>query len=206
MDGYEIFFFQGVIGDLRDIIKERGGKDDEFYLKFLDAIPEDAKIEDIPLYKEYLSKFDLARAFGSIPFKTGSDDASLKDYELLIRLILASFSTTYEFIYDEEEEAVELELTAKHGGRVISAKLQDLLLIQIDRMLLTYLNEQFEIICTVESDEDIEEAREALNEVRVEKIVSFRKKVKALKKQIEAIKIKQELDNLLNDDEGWLQF
>ena len=206
MDGYEIFFFQGVIGDLRDIIKERGGKDDEFYLKFLDAIPEDAKIEDIPLYKEYLSKFDLARAFGSIPFKTGSDDASLKDYELLIRLILASFSTTYEFIYDEEEEAVELELTAKHGGRVISAKLQDLLLIQIDRMLLTYLNEQFEIICTVESDEDIEEAREALNEVRVEKIVSFTKKVKALKKQIEAIKIKQELDNLLNDDEGWLQF
>ena len=206
MDGYEIFFFQGVIGDLRDIIKERGGKDDEFYLKFLDAIPEDAKIEDIPLYKEYLSKFDLARAFGSIPFKTGSDDASLKDYELLIRLILASLSTTYEFIYDEEEEAVELELTAKHGGRVISAKLQDLLLIQIDRMLLTYLNEQFEIICTVESDEDIEEAREALNEVRVEKIVSFRKKVKALKKQIEAIKIKQELDNLLNDDEGWLQF
>lgn len=206
MDGYEIFFFQGVIGDLRDIIKERGGKDDEFYLKFLDAIPEDAKIEDIPLYKEYLSKFDLARAFGTIPFKTGSDDASLKDYELLIRLILASFSTTYEFIYDEEEEAVELELTAKHGGRVISAKLQDLLLIQIDRMLLTYLNEQFEIICTVESDEDIEEAREALNEVRVEKIVSFRKKVKALKKQIEAIKIKQELDNLLNDDEGWLQF
>lgn len=206
MDGYEIFFFQGVIGDLRDIIKERGGKDDEFYLRFLDAIPEDAKIEDIPLYKEYLSKFDLARAFGSIPFKTGSDDASLKDYELLIRLILASFSTTYEFIYDEEEEAVELELTAKHGGRVISAKLQDLLLIQIDRMLLTYLNEQFEIICTVESDEDIEEAREALDEVRVEKIVSFRKKVKALKKQIEAIKIKQELDNLLNDDEGWLQF
>lgn len=206
MDGYEIFFFQGVIDDLRDIIKERGGKDDEFYLKFLDAIPEDAKIEDIPLYKEYLSKFDLARAFGSIPFKTGSDDASLKDYELLIRLILASFSTTYEFIYDEEEEAVELELTAKHGGRAISAKFQDLLLIQIDRMLLTYLNEQFEIICTVESDEDIEEAREALNEVRVEKIVSFRKKVKALKKQIEAIKIKQELDNLLNDDEGWLQF
>lgn len=206
MDGYEIFFFQGVIGDLRDIIKERGGKDDEFYLKFLDAIPEDAKIEDIPLYKEYLSKFDLARAFGTIPFKTGSDDASLKDYELLIRLILASFSTTYEFKYDEEEEAVELELTAKHGGRAISAKLQDLLLIQIDRMLLTYLNEQFEIICTVESDEDIEEAREALNEVRVEKIVSFRKKVKALKKQIEAIKIKQELDNLLNDDEGWLQF
>ena len=206
MDGYEIFFFQGVIGDLRDIIKERGGKDDEFYLRFLDAIPEDAKIEDIPLYKEYLSKFDLARAFGSIPFKTGSDDASLKDYELLIRLILASFSTTYEFIYDEEEEAVELELTAKHGGRVISAKLQDLLLIQIDRMLLTYLNEQFEIICTVESDEDIEEAREALDEVRVEKIVSFRKKVKALKKQIEAIKIKQELDNLLNDDEGGLQF
>lgn len=206
MDGYEIFFFQGVIDDLRDIIKERGGKDDEFYLKFLDAIPEDAKIEDIPLYKEYLSKFDLARAFGSIPFKTGSDDASLKDYELLIRLILASFSTTYEFIYDEEEEAVELELTAKQGGRAISAKLQDLLLIQIDRMLLTYLNEQFEIICTVESDEDIEEAREALDEVRVEKIVSFRKKVKALKKQIEAIKIKQELDNLLNDDEGWLQF
>ena len=80
-----------------------GGRDDkeEGFDRVLEGIGKDSVVEDLPLYKEYLSKFDIEHALEG--FNIEAEDQTMATHDdmmLLFRLIAASFSSSYDFIYD----------------------------------------------------------------------------------------------------------
>jgi len=105
-------------------------------------------LEDTNFYKNYLSKFDVSGWRVACPYGLEKD----YDYELLIRLIVASFSSDYELHLDERWRAspvgpplVDICLFAR--SEVSSAKkfLQDLSPTQIYTLYDIYLREQIDI-------------------------------------------------------------
>lgn len=131
---YRLFNFQSALADLRYLIKEG-----DSFQKVLDAIPEDAAIEDMPFYRDYLSKFNLGNEFDGLellinPNWLGSE----ADYDLFKRFVYASFSCSYDFRYIEAHNAVEMSITASNGEVSKSVKLHDLWKLQLQQLFMVF--------------------------------------------------------------------
>ena len=123
---------------------------------------------------------------------------SQKELYLLFRMVFASFSSTYEILYDKPTNSVDISISVKSGDQKITKSVAELWSFQIIRLFEIYMNELFEFsICDFDAEEL--ESFEAEQKVR---LMIFEKKVRKIRQQIcdlqESDEILSDLDDLLN--------
>ena len=158
---YQIFDFQQIINDFKIIVKDQ---DLDFY-SWLDSITEDTTVEDMPFYKDYLSKFNLETGSGMELLENFPTFGSKGDFELLVRLLLGSEISDCEFCYDLND-ALSLEITVNVGDSLYQKKLSELtetVTVSLYQVLIQELLEYEYLGEISESDKkEIDEKREQL--------------------------------------------
>ena len=200
---YELFDFQDTIEEIRQKanrqIKEGNDNEKESaesLMKVLDSITSEMEIEDLPLYQQYLQKFDVDKLIDNLKVEVPDDDiTSEADIKILMRLIFASFSSKYDLINQIDSEKVTLTITVESSGQKITKSIDELWSFQIMRLFTIYLEEQLNLDVLIKSSE---EEREALNEERQLRIMIFNKKLNQLLKAQEGRNMLDDLDELLH--------
>lgn len=191
---YKLFNFQQILEQQKE--KHAGN---ELFEKLMEGIDENSVVEDLPFYKDYLARFDVEKAFDGINLATEEKiQLSRDELYLLFRLIFASFSSTYEILYDKPTNSVDVSISVKTSEQMITKNVAELWTFQIDRMFEIYMNELFELNI---SELDAEEQEHFETEQKV-RLMIFEKKVRKMNQQIrdlqEADEILSDLDDLLN--------
>ena len=187
---YEMFDFQSIITQLKE--KHDG---EEKFKKFIEGLNENSTIEDIPFYKEYLSKFEVERAFDDFNL-TDVEDVLLSkdDLFMLFRLIVASFSSSYDILYDKQSKTIDLSISVKSSEQFITKKISELWSFQIMKMFDIYVNEQIELSIEDYDPEELED----LKDQRKIRLMVFEKKVRQMHDLQGTDEILADLDDLLN--------
>lgn len=187
---YELFDFQSIITQLKE--KHDG---EEKFKKFIEGLNEHSTIEDTTFYKEYLSKFEVERAFDDFNL-TDVEDVLLSkdDLFMLFRLIVASFSSSYDILYDKQSKTIDLSISVKSSEQFITKKISELWSFQIMKMFDIYVNEQIELSIEDYDPEELEEFKDQ----RKIRLMIFKKKVRQIHDLKGTDETLAELDDLLN--------
>lgn len=187
---YEMFDFQSIITQLKE--KHDG---EEKFKKFIEGLNEHSTIEDTTFYKEYLSKFEVERAFDDFNL-TDVEDVLLSkdDLFMLFRLIVASFSSSYDILYDKQSKTIDLSISVKSSEQFITKKISELWSFQIMKMFDIYVNEQIELSIEDYDPEELEEFKDQ----RKIRLMIFKKKVRQIHDLQGTDETLAELDDLLN--------
>lgn len=191
---YIYFDFQDILAQQKE---KHAGK--EQFEKLMESVDENTIIEDMPFYKNYLSRFEVEKAFDGMSLAAEEkNQLSQKELYLLFRMVFASFSSTYEILYDKPTNSVDISISVKSGDQKITKSVAELWSFQIIRLFEIYMNELFEFsICDFDAEEL--ESFEAEQKVR---LMIFEKKVRKIRQQIcdlqESDEILSDLDDLLN--------
>lgn len=147
MNHYFLFHFQAILDALRERHQTDEKEDKEINEKVLNRIGPNAEIEDMPFYHDYLAGFDVERAFSGFKLaaENGNSAATRDDLLMLFRFVVASLSSSYEILYDEETQSVDLSITVKSGGASLTKSIKELYTLQIIRLFEIYINEQVEL-------------------------------------------------------------
>ena len=187
---YELFFFQNIIEDLKE--KHDG---EEKFKKYIEGFDKNSVIEDMPFFKDYVSKFDIERAFDGFNLTAVEQEILSKDdLLLLLRLISSSFSSSYDILYDRLSNAIDFSVSATSGEQSITKKISELWSFQIMRLYEIYINEQIELSIEAYEPEELE----VLKNQRKIKLMVFEKKVRQIHDLRGTNETLAELDDLLN--------
>lgn len=193
---YFLFDFQWVLKKVLE--RQTDEEKKQRFQKVLEGVGDDAVVEDLPFYKTYLSRFDVERAFDGckLTAENGDSMATRDDLLILYRFVAASFSSSYDFVYDEETGSVDLQITVKSGDVTLTKTIDELFFFQILRLFEIYLNEQIDLYSLQHvEDEDSEYAETE----RKQYLMLFEKKVRQLRDQQGSKAIRSDLDDLLNE-------
>lgn len=137
-----------------DSFVKKYSKDEEKgdYIKSYDEmihIGTGSTIEDHPFYRDYLSKFNT-----SFELVTPEDVVmSPQEWDLLTRLIMGSFSSSYILMIDDEwkknptdEIKVRIRVLTKSGDNYVARFVDELFSFQIKRLFEIYVCEQIELL------------------------------------------------------------
>ncbi len=194
------FNFQKVIADIREKAAEKHLP----YQPLLETITDETEFEDLPLYKEYLSLFNVEHDLEelglgkhglrlNVPFGRPDFEA---DFLPLLRLVAASFTSTYELEYDDKTNSVSLIIMLDTEEGSITRKFQDLFSFFINRLFENYIEEQLHLeALRYLSDGE----KESIDEEREEKLMVYKKKMRQLKNQIEKKRRIREAQKESND-------
>ena len=187
---YEMFDFQSIITQLKE--KHDG---EEKFKKFIEGLNDNSTIEDMPFYKDYLSKFEVERAFDDFNL-TDVEDVLLSkdDLFMLFRLIVASFSSSYDILYDKQSKTIDLSISVKSSEQFITKKISELWSFQIMKMFDIYVNEQIELSIEDYDPEELEEIKDQ----RKIRLMIFEKKVRQIHDLQGTDETLAKLDDLLN--------
>lgn len=192
-DSY-LFDFQGVINDIREKIKVDEEKEKNIK-PLLDGITEDTELEDLPLYKEYLSIFEVEQDLEGIELHYPSEMEDCKaDFMTLLRFVAASFSSSYELEYDKETDVVDLLITVVGDDQRITKKLYDLWMFQVARLFEIYLEEMLNLEALRHLSED---EKKSIDEERKMRLMVYQKKVRQLRNKKASGDIMSDMDDLL---------
>jgi len=130
-------------------LKENDEKKDivEKYEKNVENLPE--KFEDTIIYKDYLTKFSTSNLDLLLPEYIDEDF----DFELLVRLVIWSFSSSYVLEKDSETWKIELLINVSAWDKHVAKKLSELWGFQIARMYEIYIEEQMNLEILAHEDE-----------------------------------------------------
>lgn len=192
-DSY-LFDFQMVINEIREKIKKGKKMNCE---RLLADITETAELEDLPLYKEYLSLFDVWHTPRDVELHFPSELQNCKaDFFILMIFVAASFSSKYDFEYDKETNLMSLSIMVeKDDGQLVVRRLHELSMPKIRRLFGIYLEEQLDLEGIRFKTED---GKKVIDEKRKMKLLVYQKKMKQLMNQMESSEILSDLDALLN--------
>lgn len=187
---YEMFDFQSIITQLKE--KHDG---EEKFKKFIEGLNDNSTIEDMPFYKDYLSKFEVERVFDDFNL-TDVEDVLLSkdDLFMLFRLIVASFSSSYDILYDKQSKTIDLSISVKSSEQFITKKISELWSFQIMKMFDIYVNEQIELSIEDYDPEELEEFKDQ----RKIRLMIFEKKVRQIHDLQGTDETLAKLDDLLN--------
>lgn len=194
-----LFNFQEIVAELRERAakkKEKDGEDADCQ-KVLDAITKETEFEDLSFYKEYLSGFDIEHDLEGFEL---CYDPCVEEYKedlpMFLRLVAASFSSTYDLDYDSETDKVVVTISVVLGEESKTTKLQDLWSFQIFQLFEVYVEEQ----CNLEGIrlQGDDEGR-VVEEERKMRLAIYRKKLRMLKSQMESDKTMSSLDELMSE-------
>ena len=186
-----MFDFKEFIENLKDSDEKKDIV--EKYEKLVEPLPE--KFEDTIIYKDYLSKFNVDNL--DLLYPEYIDEEF--DWDLLIRLVISSFSSSYVLDTDEETWKLELVINVSAGDKRIAKKLSELWGFQIARMYEIYIEEQMNLEILAHEDEkekDIVLTQRTSN-LDKWKLVLDNIQVKKLKEEDEKEK-KNKIDDLMN--------
>jgi hypothetical protein len=136
------FQFETFINNLREHPEK--GISITKYETYLGAIHAD--IRQNSFYLNYNSKFRR------IPYKALDGHENDFDWDLFLQLVVASFSTSYEFTLNEHN-IPELEISVVSGERVVRQNLIDMWGFQIHRMFEIFLEELINLEVIRQEDE-----------------------------------------------------
>lgn len=140
---------------------------------------ENTALEDTTFYKDYLSKFDIS----GLEIKPPEDLEDEFDYELLVRLIVASFSSNYVLSLDETwkdnpnvsaEPLTNVSVFVKTDSGSQKRDLQELWSFQVLRLFEIYLIEQIDL-AVLYAEEMEDEEDETANSVSEERQLRLRR-------------------------------
>ena len=183
-----MFNFEAFIESLRENDEKK--EIVEKYEKFVETLP--TKFEDTIIYKDYLSKFDISKIDLLLPEYIDNDF----DWNLLLKLVIGSFSSTYAFDIDEDTKKDVLVINVSAWEKHVAKNLPELWGFQIARMYEIYIEEQMNLEILAHEDEkekDIVLSQRAAN-LDKWKLVLENLDAKKLKEQAE-----KEKEDKLND-------
>ena len=177
--------------------EERGKK--YLYELYDNIMSKNLSIEDLPLYKNYLGKFDLEGVLGGFKLITPPECEGLlndADYDLLQRFIFGSSSNTYLLHFDETTKTVELSICVEVKGERLTHKLQNLRFYQISRLFEIYFDEQASYGYQLYRDGE----KEFIEEEREKHLVEFEMASNGSLPRQTSTNTLEELGNLLQPD------
>ena len=142
----------------------------EIYEKWI-KISNVQKLEDEPFY-EYLMQFE------AVPYNVPEELEEDFDWNLLLRLCAASFSSHYKLALPNDDSfnknIAELEITVSSGDQTVTKNISELWSFQILRMHEIYLEEQINLYTLACEDEAEQNCIESEKKERV-KLYNFNK-------------------------------
>ena len=216
MSDYKAFNIKDVLSTIREETKDRiedlelGKKKSNFVdeletskkiLSYISNIPDDMTFEELPIYREYLSKFAVSPFFRDKPLLTDDDvKLSKADSDLFLKLVCGSFSSSYQIAYNEEKGGLELVLHVEVQDKSVTKKLDKLWWFQIEQMFIIYLSELLSLEYFLKNNIDKDSNEEAMG-IR---LVTFEKNMRMLEANIQRDNsddndIDAELEELLNN-------
>ncbi len=140
-----LFDFQSFVEDLRQNPEKKSVVDK--YEQIVESLAWDLK--EKAWYKEYVSEFK------PIEYKVPEEIKDDFDWDLLIQLIAASFSS--EWTLDIQDWQIELIVSVQSGDQVVVKKMSDLWWFQVLRLFEIYVEEQINLhLLTVEDEKEKE--------------------------------------------------
>lgn len=194
-DSY-LFDFQGIVEDIRDQAKEsEDEKKKAVLMPVLDAITDVTELEDLSVYEEYLSAFDVSNDLGDLELHCPNDLEDCRaDFVTLLQLVAASFSCDYDLEYDNETHSVDLIINVVDSeGGIVSEKVHELWMYQIAKIIYIYLEE---MLISEGMRRQSDSGKENVDKSRKERLVAYQKKIRQLKSKIDSGDIK-DMDDLL---------
>jgi len=130
-------------------LKENDEKKDivEKYEKNVENLSEN--FEDTIIYKDYLSKFNTDNLDLLLPEYIDEDF----DFDLLVKLVIGSFSSSYVLEKDQDTWKMELLINVSAWDKHVAKKLSELWGFQIARMYEIYIEEQMNLEILAHEDE-----------------------------------------------------
>ena len=194
-----LYDFSNHILELQDNSKKKEEILDK-YTKYYGSL-EGMDIYDTLFYKKYLNKFEC-------PFRLASPEDLEDDFDwdLLVKLVSASFSSEYDLIIDEEWKKnpegmpkAHIYITVKQGKQSVTKDIEELWSFQIIRLYEIYAEEQMSLfVLMAEEREKADDERsfsdhlkddEEPDELEMEqeqRMEAFNKKVELLMKEAES--------------------
>jgi len=155
-----LFDFAAFIDELRE--KSEKKQIVEKYEKQFGPISGD--IKDQARYKDYVS------GFKSIEYKVPSELEKDFDWSLLQQLVLASFSSDYEFKKSEKkDDFMDLYIAVKSGDQSVVKTVSELRSFQVLRLYEIYIEEQMNLHALQQEDEKEKNAITQEREMRKKK-------------------------------------
>ena len=130
-----MFDFQKFIEDLKNNPDKK-----EVVQKYEEAFgPIEWDVKDQLWYQEYVGKFEAR------PYKVPSSVKDEFDWDLLLQLVMASFSSDGILEFGEWEELPDLVISVQTGDKTIIKKVSELWGFQIKRLYEIYIEEQMNL-------------------------------------------------------------
>lgn len=190
-DSY-LFDFQGIINNIREKTKDKKMQCSDL----LDNITEKTEFEDMPIYKEYLSSFNVKDSLAGwkLNFPPELQECE-EDFFVLLQLVAGSFSSNYSLEYVEANDTVDLIITVQNDDAHITKRLRDLWSFQIANLFEIYIEEQLNFE-GLRGEMDREQS--GIDSERKMKLLVFQKKIRQLKSMKDSGGILTDMDDLLN--------
>ncbi|MBP6237613.1 MAG: hypothetical protein KA536_15795 [Saprospiraceae bacterium] len=171
---FNLSFFRNELLDSPD--KSQDVKD---YEKFVETIPAD--IRELKPYKEFISSFTVPDIEYCLPHDIETDF----DYDLLIQMLAASFSTEIDFLYNSNLDKYEVMIHVNSSGISVKKSLSELWGFQILTLFEINTLEQINLQFLIQTDDnernDIVEQRNIIKNEYNEKMIDLEIQRKARK-------------------------
>ena len=184
-----MFNFQQFIADTR--MKEDKSVIIANYEKFYGSL-EDLDIKQTAFYKYYLCKFLITEELVSL-IKVPEELRDEFDWELLVRLVAASFSSQLELI-SNEDCSIDMKITVRSGENTVVKKLFELWSFQIARLYEIYIDEALSLFNLIKEEVKDAEAIHGQQFFRVERFNLMAEDVLVKIKQVRSVE--QQLEGL----------
>ena len=169
-------------------------------IQYVNNIPDDIAIEDLPIYRDYLSKFTPGPFFRDKRLLTTADDRiSKEDGDLLFKMICGTVIVTYDLVFNEEWDGWEITTHYEDEAESISKKIYKLHWTAIKKFFPSLLYGYLMDECVLKN------GNRYMEDTLQKKVEAFEQKMQALEAKYnpkpihdEDIDIDAELDKLLN--------
>ena len=188
MDNHYLFSYESFFNDMKN--GDASIKYCETASKYEDLFgcQDGLTINDQSFYKDYLSQFRDEDAPFQFMFPEELDGDF--DWSLLYKFIFGSLSSEYSLVLDEDWKdnpegipLVHIVITVHSGGKEVTKTLDELWSFQILRLYEIYANEQMDLAILREEEEG---EKECMERERGQRLISYKKKVSALLKEVKS--------------------
>jgi len=201
--GYLAFNMKEALQAVRERIREIVKANEwlpEGFIQYVNNIPDDIAVEDLPIYRNYLSKFTPGPFFRDKRLLTTADDQISKDDgDLIFKMICGTVKITYDLVFNEEWDGWELTTHYEDNEGSVSKKIYKLHYTAIKKIPTSFLFEYLMQECVLQNE------NRYVNDILQKKIEVFEQKMKALEAKYNPMPlhdddadIDAELDKLLN--------
>ena len=128
--GYLAFNMKETLQATRERIREGVEANEWFpegFTQYVNNIPDDIAVEELPIYRDYLSKFTPGPFFrDKLLLTTADDKISKDDGDLFFKMVCGSADFTYDLMFNEEWDKWELTVHHENEEGCITKKIYKL--------------------------------------------------------------------------------